>query len=74
VITPSAWNIGPRDKDSVLGPMEKALVGAPIYDPSDPVELGHVARSFDACIVCTVHAYDGKTGRELSSFVINNMV
>jgi len=74
VITPSAWNIGPRDKDAVLGPIEKALVGTPIHDVHDPVELGHVTRSFDACIVCTVHAYDGKTGRELSSFVINDMV
>jgi hydrogenase large subunit len=24
--------------------------------------------------VCTVHAYDGKTGKELSKFVINGMV
>jgi hydrogenase large subunit len=48
--------------------MEKAFVGAPIVDPEDPVELGHVARSFDSCLVCTVHAYDSKTGRELSQF------
>ena len=74
VITPTAWNIGPRDGNDVLGPMEKAFVGAPIVDPEDPVELGHVARSFDSCLVCTVHAYDGKTGRELSKFVINGMV
>ncbi len=58
----------------VLGPIENALVGSPIVDVDDPVELGHVARSFDSCLVCTVHAYDGKTGRELSKFVINGMV
>jgi len=74
VITPTAWNIGPRDASEQLGPIEKALVGAPIVDPEDPVELGHVARSFDSCLVCTVHAYDGKTGKELSKFVINGMV
>ena len=45
-----------------------------IIDVEDPVELGHVARSFDSCLVCTVHAYDGKTGRELNKFVINGMV
>ena len=55
-------------------PIEQALVGSPIADAEDPVELGHVARSFDSCLVCTVHAYDGKTGRELSKFVINGMV
>jgi hydrogenase large subunit len=37
-------------------------------DPADPVEMGHVARSYDSCLVCTVHAYDGKTGRELAAF------
>jgi uptake hydrogenase large subunit len=74
VVTPTAWNIGPRDGAQVLGPIEKALVGSPIVDAEDPVELGHVARSFDSCLVCTVHAYDGKTGRELSKFVINGMV
>jgi Ni,Fe-hydrogenase I large subunit len=70
VVTPTAWNIGPRDGSENLGPIEQALVGAPILDQEDPVELGHVARSFDSCLVCTVHAYDGK-GRELSKFVIN---
>ncbi len=74
VITPTAWNIGPRDGDGVLGPIEQALVGAPIADIHDPVELGLVARSFDSCLVCTVHAYDGKTGKELSKFVVNGMV
>jgi hydrogenase large subunit len=74
VVTPTAWNIGPRDANEVLGPIEQALVGSPIVDQEDPVELGHVARSFDSCLVCTVHAYDGKTGRELSKFVVNGMV
>ncbi len=74
VVTPTAWNIGPRDGDGILGPIEQALVGSPIHDTSDPVELGHVARSFDSCLVCTVHAYDGKTGKQLSKFVINGMV
>jgi hydrogenase large subunit len=73
VVTPTAWNIGPRDGAEKLGPIEAALVGSPIVDQDDPVELGHVARSFDSCMVCTVHAYDGK-GRELSKFVINGSV
>ncbi|MEZ5096866.1 MAG: nickel-dependent hydrogenase large subunit [Nocardioides sp.] len=74
VVTPTAWNIGPRDSEGTLGPIEQALVGTPIVDMSDPVELGHVARSFDSCLVCTVHAYDGRTGRELTKFVVNGMV
>jgi Ni,Fe-hydrogenase I large subunit len=70
VITPTAWNIGPQDGQGVHGPMEQSFIGAPIHDPTDPVEMGHVARSYDSCLVCTVHAYDGKTGRELARFRI----
>ena len=24
-------------------------------DPADPVEIGHIVRSHDPCLVCTVH-------------------
>jgi hydrogenase large subunit len=68
VITPTAWNIGPRDGQDVLGPMEQAFIGTPVENPDFPVELGQVAHSYDSCLVCTVHAFDGKTGRELSKF------
>lgn len=68
VITPTAWNIGPRDGQDVLGPMEAAFIGTPVENPDFPVELGQVAHSYDSCLVCTVHAFDGKTGRELSKF------
>ena len=73
VITPTAWNIGPQDAQDVHGPMEQSFIGTEIRDPTDPVEMGHVARSFDSCLVCTVHAYDGKTGRELSRFRIGEL-
>jgi Ni,Fe-hydrogenase I large subunit len=73
VVTPTAWNIGPRDGQEVKGPMEQAFIGSPIADSEDPVELGHVARSFDSCLVCTVHAYDGKSGKELSRFQVNGL-
>ncbi|MCP4600322.1 MAG: nickel-dependent hydrogenase large subunit [Proteobacteria bacterium] len=59
IITPTAWNGSPRDSDSVRGPWEEALIGVPVKDPDNPVELGHVIRSFDACLVCTVHGVRG---------------
>jgi Ni,Fe-hydrogenase I large subunit len=63
IITPTAWNGAPRDSDGVRGPWEEALLGTPVVDPANPVELGHVVRSFDPCLVCTVHALRG--GRSL---------
>jgi hydrogenase large subunit len=55
IITPTSWNASPRDSRGTRGPWEEALVGTEVKDPSNPVEVGHVVRSFDACLVCTVH-------------------
>jgi hydrogenase large subunit len=68
LVAPTTWNVGPRAADGIRGPMEQALIGAPIADPTDPVEVGHVCRSYDSCLVCTVHAYDAKTGKQLAKF------
>lgn len=68
IIAATTWNVGPRDDAGSRGPIEEALVGTPIANKEDPVEVGHVARSFDSCLVCTVHAHDAKTGRELARF------
>jgi len=73
VVTPTAWNIGPRDGKEQRGPMEQAMIGARIQNPEDPVELGHVARSYDSCLVCTVHAYDAKTHKELAKFRVDGL-
>ncbi len=55
VITPSSWNGSPRDSGGNRGAWEEALVGTPVRDISNPVEAGHVIRSFDPCLVCAVH-------------------
>jgi hydrogenase large subunit len=68
VIAPTTWNVGPNDEGGNSGPIEAALEGTEIEDPHDPVEVGMVARSFDSCLVCTVHAHDGKTGEQLAKF------
>jgi len=55
VITPSAWNGSPRDAEGTRGAWEEALIGTPVRDETNPVEAGHVIRSFDPCLVCAVH-------------------
>ena len=71
VMAPTTWNLGPRDDENRPGPMETAFVGTPVQDPRDPVEVAIVARSFDSCIVCTVHAHDATTGEKLAEYKIN---
>ena len=58
IITPTAWNASPRDSSGVRGPFEEAVVGTEIKDPDNPIEVEHIIRSFDPCLVCTVHAID----------------
>lgn len=56
IITPSAWNFSTCD-DSFRGTAEQALIGTPIQDPSNPVEIGRILRSFDPCVSCATHMY-----------------
>ncbi len=61
IITPTSWNGSPRDENGFRGAWEEALIGTPIKDINNPVEAGHVVRSFDPCLVCAVHTlYKGK--------------
>jgi hydrogenase large subunit len=68
VMAPTTWNVGPNDEAGKSGPIEAALEGIEIEDSNDPVEVGLVARSFDSCLVCTVHAHDTKSGKQLAQF------
>jgi len=54
IIAPTTWNFSPRDSNAQPGPLEQALVGLPAGDDAPPT-VQHVVRSFDPCMVCTVH-------------------
>ncbi|GAB2188896.1 nickel-dependent hydrogenase large subunit [Sessilibacter sp. MAH1] len=56
IIAPTTWNFSPRDVRDQPGALEKALEGAPVIEgETDPVSVQHIVRSFDPCMVCTVH-------------------
>jgi hydrogenase large subunit len=56
IIAPTTWNFSPRDAGGRPGPLEQALVGAPLRPGEQtPVAVQHIVRSFDPCMVCTVH-------------------
>ena len=56
IVAPTTWSFSPRDRDGVPGPLEQALVGAPVRPgETAPVAVQHIVRSFDPCMVCTVH-------------------
>lgn len=56
IIAPTTWNFSPRDHAGTPGVLEQALVGVPVQEGDEtPVAVQHVVRSFDPCMVCTVH-------------------
>jgi hydrogenase large subunit len=55
VVTPTNWNASPMDDFQQRGPIEQALVGTPIADMQQPIEILRVIHSFDPCLSCAVH-------------------
>ncbi|MDL1970594.1 MAG: nickel-dependent hydrogenase large subunit [Candidatus Desulfofervidaceae bacterium] len=47
VVAPTTWNVSPRDDTGTPGPIEQALIGTPVPDPKNPVNVVRVIRSFD---------------------------
>jgi hydrogenase large subunit len=59
IVAPTSWNFSPRDSAGVPGALEAALVGTAVCQdgeaPGESVAVQHIVRSFDPCMVCTVH-------------------
>ncbi|RKZ81462.1 MAG: HupV protein [Gammaproteobacteria bacterium] len=56
IVAPTTWNFSPRDKDNVAGALEQALLNTDVEDDGNKaVAIQHIVRSFDPCMVCTVH-------------------
>ena len=69
IVTPTAWNASPRDHDDQMGAMEQALVGTPVEDLTQPIEVLRVVHSFDPCLACAVHMV--RPGEDAEKFVID---
>ncbi|MBE0426464.1 MAG: nickel-dependent hydrogenase large subunit [Nitrospirae bacterium] len=68
-VVPSTWNASPRCEKGIRGPYEEALVGAPVPDPENPINIVRIIRSFDPCLACAVHIIDPHTN-EIRKFII----
>ncbi len=54
-VVPTTWNASPHDSKGQPGPIEEALIGAPVEDTTNPFAVARIVRSFDPCIACAVH-------------------
>jgi len=56
IIAPTTWNFSPRDGAGQPGALEQALAGTVVGQGDDTLpSVQHIVRSFDPCMVCTVH-------------------
>jgi len=69
VITPTNWNVSPRDVKDKPGPIEASIIDTPILEEPNNIkgmEVVRTVRSFDPCIACTVHVYTPKENIKLN--------
>jgi hydrogenase large subunit len=72
MIVPTTWNASPRDPKGQMSPYEAALIGTPIADPKNPVEILRTIHSFDPCLACAVHLYD-EHGKNISQIQVEGV-
>jgi hydrogenase large subunit len=64
LVVPTTWNGSPRDAKNQHSSFESALIGTPVANLEQPVEIIRTIHSFDPCLACAVHLYDPQ-GRHL---------
>jgi hydrogenase large subunit len=69
MVVPTTWNASPRDPKDQMSAYESALIGTPIADPNNPLEILRTIHSFDPCLACAVHLYD-EHGKNISQIQI----
>jgi Ni,Fe-hydrogenase I large subunit len=68
-VVPSTWNASPRDAGGEMGPYEASLIGTPIADPEQPLEVLRTIHSFDPCMACGVHVLNAE-GEEITQVTV----
>ncbi|QQS46879.1 MAG: nickel-dependent hydrogenase large subunit [Acidobacteriota bacterium] len=70
LVVPSTWNASPRDAKGLRSAYEESLVGTPVANSEQPVEILRTIHSFDPCLACAVHLYDPE-GRHIHRIEFN---
>jgi hydrogenase large subunit len=70
---PTPWNASPRDSLGQPGPYEDAVQGLQLFEENGPenfkgIDIMRTVRSFDPCLPCGVHMFDGKGGKLLEQW------
>ncbi|NNJ93935.1 MAG: nickel-dependent hydrogenase large subunit [Halobacteria archaeon] len=65
-VVPTTWNASPRDPEGNIGAYEAALLGTPMANADQPLEILRTLHSFDPCLACSTHVMS-PDGEELAT-------
>jgi hydrogenase large subunit len=65
-VVPTTWNASPRDSAGNIGAYEAALLGTPMVNAKQPLEILRTVHSFDPCLACSTHVMT-PDGQELAT-------
>ena len=65
VVTPTCWNVSPKDSTGQRGPLEQALIGVPVGSVDKPIEVLRVVHSYDPCLDCATHVTRAEPGAQV---------
>lgn len=68
-VVPTTWNGSPRDGKGNIGAFEAALMGTPMVNPEEPVEILRTLHSFDPCLACSSHVMS-EEGQEMCNVTV----
>jgi hydrogenase large subunit len=72
LVVPSTWNASPRDARGQRSSYEAALIGTPVDNSEQPLEILRTVHSFDPCIACAVHLYDPQ-GKHIADVQVDQL-
>lgn len=70
IITPTVWNLSPKDESNIPGTIEKALIGTKLNNIKEPIEIGRIVRSFDPCVSCATHLIGAAGDKEIVEVLV----
>jgi len=65
-VVPTTWNGSPRDAKGQIGAFEASLMGTPMVNPEQPLEILRTLHSFDPCLACSTHVMS-PDGQEMAN-------
>lgn len=70
ILAPTIANINVGANIKKCAPLGKAMIGLTIKDLENPIEVGLIARSFDACLRCTINFKKSRSEKEINKVII----